>query len=500
MTITKFLRSIILVAMGATCILMSPMYASGKSVLVDHSHGQTAGSADWVIDGAFSDYADAMTNSGYAVKHIDGVQGINEETLSNTQTLIIPEANIPMKTAEQNAMINFVQNGGSVLFIADHYNADRNLNRLDSSEIFNGYRRGAYGDMTIGMTDKEKQSDMMQGVASSDWLSINFGVRFRYNAIGNITTDNIVDSREALGITKGVHSVAMHAGSTLAITDPQKAKGIIYLPQLNANQKWNNAVDEGIYNGGGKAEGAYVAISKVGKGKAAFIGDSSMVEDSTPKYKREDSGADKKTYDGFKEADHQTLLMNLTQWLSQQENYTSFDTKGVTLDQPTPLKDNETPAQSIEPQKEPWSKPQEGYLWYDRSTFAAGSYGAKASKPSNTTNATSQKYYFVLPEVIQSDLPFQIRIQTKSNIPHSTAENLKVGIYTKDGQQVGQISNQSISDIPFGYSTPFSIQTNDTGFGEKTLNVNIKKGVSGKAFIRLKKNDKTIQTEPITIE
>ena len=30
-----------------------------------------------------------------------------------------------------------------------------------------------------------------------------------------------------------------------------------------------------------KAEGPYVAISKVGKGKAAFIGDSSLVEDSS---------------------------------------------------------------------------------------------------------------------------------------------------------------------------------------------------------------------------
>ena len=36
------------------------------------------------------------------------------------------------------------------------------------------------------------------------------------------------------------------------------------------------------------------AISKVGKGKAAFIGDSSLVEDSTPKYVREDNGRTKK--------------------------------------------------------------------------------------------------------------------------------------------------------------------------------------------------------------
>ena len=39
-----------------------------------------------------------------------------------------------------------------------------------------------------------------------------------------------------------------------------------------SKQCWSHAVDQGIYNGGGIAEGPYVAISKVGKGKAAFIG------------------------------------------------------------------------------------------------------------------------------------------------------------------------------------------------------------------------------------
>lgn len=42
----------------------------------------------------------------------------------------------------------------------------------------------------------------------------------------------------------------MHAGSTLAITDPNKAKGIIYMPEhLTHSQKWSHAVDQGIYNG-----------------------------------------------------------------------------------------------------------------------------------------------------------------------------------------------------------------------------------------------------------
>ena len=60
----------------------------------------------------------------------------------------------------------------------------------------------------------------------------------------------------------------------------------MYTPeQLPAKSKWSHAVDQGIYNGVVKQK-AYVAISKVGKGKAAFIGDSSLVEDSSPKYVR----------------------------------------------------------------------------------------------------------------------------------------------------------------------------------------------------------------------
>ena len=59
-------------------------------------------------------------------------------------------------------------------------------------------------------------------------------------------------------------------------------------------------MNQGIYSGGG-TKGPYIAISKVGKGKAAFIGDTSLVEDSSPKYKREDNGKSKK---------HMTALKN----------------------------------------------------------------------------------------------------------------------------------------------------------------------------------------------
>ena len=118
-----------------------------------------------------------------------------------------------------------------------------------------------------------------------------------------------------------------------------------------SKQRWSHAVDQGIYNGGGIAEGPYVAISKVGKGKAAFIGDSSLVEDSTPKYVREDNGRTKKTYDGFKEQDNSKLLKNITTWFGKQDHTPNLKETGIKLDQPTPLLNFEQPQHSTEPEK-----------------------------------------------------------------------------------------------------------------------------------------------------
>ena len=51
---------------------------NSKTVLFDRSHGQTAGAADWVSDGAFLDYADSIQKQGYDVKAIDGHSNITE--------------------------------------------------------------------------------------------------------------------------------------------------------------------------------------------------------------------------------------------------------------------------------------------------------------------------------------------------------------------------------------------------------------------------------------
>ncbi|HEX6922801.1 MAG TPA: endonuclease, partial [Bacillales bacterium] len=349
---------------------------AGEKILFDNTHGQTAGSADWVINGGFSDFANGLAADGYEIQELRQTEPITYDDLKNYDVFVVPEANIPYKQSEQAAMIKYVKNGGSIFFIADHYNADRNKNRWDASEVFNGYRRGAFDDPTKGMSDEEANSEAMQGVVSSDWLAENFGVRFRYNAIGDVVANKIVAPENSFGITKGVDTVAMHSGSTLAILDPKHAKGIVYLPKLDDSQRWSHAVDQGIYNGGGIAEGPFAAISKLGQGKAAFIGDSSPVEDATPIYRREDTGESKTTYNGFQEQDDATLLVNLVEWLSVQEDYTSFEETDIPLDEPTQLHDFEIPENSEQPEPEPWAPPEPGYEWWNPETFAPGSYGS----------------------------------------------------------------------------------------------------------------------------
>nr|WP_168118753.1 DUF6359 domain-containing protein [Paenibacillus sp. HB172176] len=474
---------------------------TGKKVLFDNTHGQTAGAADWVIDGAFSDFADGLRADGFTVAALErpipytfGEQAVTYDALKDYDVFIIGEANIPYKTSEQEALIQYVQDGGSIFFIADHYNADRNKNRWDASEIMNGYRRGAWSNPAQGMTAEEAASPAMQDVESSDWLADNFGVRFRYNALGDVDNmTNVVSADQSFGITEDVGSVAMHAGSTLAILDGTKAKGLVYVP-TNVSS-WGYAVDSGVYSGGGQAEGPFAAVSKLGAGKAAFIGDSSPVEDATPKYLREENGSKKTTYDGFSgEADDATFLVQTVEWLANQEDYTSFaQVVGLELDEPTELLSFEAPAQSTEPQAEPWAAPEAGYKWYDPSTFKAGSYGSSQQSSQPT-------YSFVHQDTLPSAEIFQIRVAADNLLPGQSVSGLTVGLYLPGGTQIAKIQNEDGAwPTSYGYSSSFSMTADGTGHAAKDLTVQLNPTAAGSASLRLKVNGNNEMTEAVTI-
>ncbi|MFB6466437.1 DUF5689 domain-containing protein [Cytobacillus sp. Hz8] len=463
-------------------------------VLFDNTHGETAGAADWVIDGGFSDFANAIAGQGYDVKELRQTTPITLDNLKDYNVFVLGESNIPFKASEQQAMLDYVKGGGNIFFIGDHYNSDRNLNRWDSGEIFNGYRRGAWDNPTKGMSTEEANSPAMQGVVSSDWLGENFGVRFRTNALGDITSgETVVTPDQSFGITQGVTTVEMHAGSTLAILDPTKAKGLIYMPENSPS--WQSAVDQGVYDNGGIAEGAFAAIAKVGKGKAAFLGDSSPVEDATPKYLREDTGKSKTTYDGFStEGQDSTYLINTINWLAKQEDYTSFDqVTGLQLSEKTVLHDFEVPQNSTEPQSEPWSSPTSGYTWYDSSTFAAGSYGSTKAVQSQPN------YTFQHQATLPNQQEFQIRLNIADLQPGQTVANLQVGIYAPGGKQLATFQNNGVWATSAGYSAKFNVTADATGHAHQDLTIKLDPSYTGDANLRLKINGTNSTTEAVTI-
>ncbi|BBE32096.1 hypothetical protein OSSY52_22370 [Tepiditoga spiralis] len=108
-----------------------------KNVLFDAAHAQKAGNADWVTDGAFSDFGDKVKELG--MNFYSEKLKITKELLEFFGILILPEPNAPYTKEEINAIINFVKNGGGIFIISDHGHSDRNGNGWDSVRIFNEF-------------------------------------------------------------------------------------------------------------------------------------------------------------------------------------------------------------------------------------------------------------------------------------------------------------------------------------------------------------------------
>ncbi|WP_347331699.1 hypothetical protein [Marinimicrobium locisalis] len=377
----------------------APGSDNGKMVLFDVSHGGTEGNADWVIDGAFSDFADALVSAGYTVKEYRGVDKdadgvidfvddytnpspsssaaneavITSAGIADADVLVLAESNRPFTQAEQSALEAFVQNGKGIFFISDHYNADRNLNSWDSTEVFNGYNRSSLSQFNIGGAYGDLRNP---GSGTTGWLAQNFGIRFRFNAVDYKSgVSDIVTLAQSEGITQGVTPVLMAGGGTLAITDPSKAKGLVRFSPSDNPSPWAHAVDSGLYFGG-QAEGPYVAIAKAGAGKAAFIGDSSPIEDNSPRYRRQDSGSVKTTYPGWTDAGNAAQLsINMVDWLATPENYTHFGSSAHPAGTATP--NPKTQEEQSDPDNgQPWSSPSGGYQPWSPASFADGAYGA----------------------------------------------------------------------------------------------------------------------------
>jgi len=465
-----------------------PANNNGKLILFDNSHGTTTGQADWVLDGGFSDFADDLVAHGYTVREYRGIDkngdgairyyddrqsgnvALNEAVITydgikNADVFVIAESNRPLTINERAALMQFVNSGKGIYFISDHYNADRNKNTWDSTEVFNGYSRSTSSSYNMGGEYGDLRNPQN---ASTGWLAENFGVRFRFNAI-NYTSGltGIRSSTYSEGITQGVQPILMAAGSTLAVVNGTKAKGIVYFGASDSPTKWSSAVDSGIYFGG-ENEGPYVAISKPSAGKAAFIGDSSPIEDITPKYKNEETGASKSTHDGYVSAGNAALLsVNIVNWLATPESYIGFDginhTQGTNT--PTPMADVEKNTT----QSEPWATP--SYDPWNTNTFDYGSYNAPQGPVSGVVSVTG---ITLTPTSMSLNVGGSQTITATISPSNATNKNVT---WSSSNTAVASVSNGVVTANALG--TAVITATTQDGGKTATCNVTVTNGTVG---------------------
>ncbi len=201
-------------------IVLLAVFALGASVLFDAGHGQSVGNADWTVNGAYSDFANALKRF---FKVDETYQPLSLSLLKGYNVLVIPEPNIPFSQEEENAIINFVKDGGGVFFIADHEGADRNHNGWDAVSIYDDFVK------RLGF-------DFAQDTRSQ------YPIKYVFKT----------------PITSGVKNVGEWAGSTLNIF----GKSVHAAVELYTRQP-------------------YVIYGTYGKGRFVAIGDSSPFDDGS---------------------------------------------------------------------------------------------------------------------------------------------------------------------------------------------------------------------------
>ena len=225
--------------------------AASKVVLFDDTKDETAGNADWVITGAYSDWADALKDKGYTVKELSG-SSITESDLSGVSVFVIPEPQNPFSDSEAKAIKNLVYNGGGLIIISDHTGADRNYSGWDAVKVFD---------------DSLKTAD--------------FGITFNKDKVSDhpITDLNKKDFPKML---KNVNSIGIWGGATLTLSSDAKYVANSY-------------------------KGPVAAAATYGSGKVVAIGDSSVFDDGSG-----DPGD--KLYDNWDDYDDSVFGINVVDW------------------------------------------------------------------------------------------------------------------------------------------------------------------------------------------
>ena len=218
-------------------VILPPV--SGASVLFDHTKSEDAGNADWIIDGAYSDWADDLRALGYTVDELAPGEKItygdpsNQKDLSHYDVLILPEPQNPFSDSEREAILHFIQKGGMLIYIADHKRSDRDNDGWDSWNIWN---------------------------ENLDFDSV-FGIALPSTQIPSGTV--IKDIEPVENLTDGVSSFGIWLGTTVSVTG--NAKVVAWYDRSKGYAAW--------------------AYATYGNGKVIVFADSSTFSDGSCKTK-----------------------------------------------------------------------------------------------------------------------------------------------------------------------------------------------------------------------
>lgn len=227
----------------------------------------TGGLSNWGVDCAKQGYTVETLPVGGAITYGNSS---NAQDLSNYNVFIVCEPNLLFSTAESNAILSYVQAGGSLFMISDHDQSDRNGDGYDSPTIWNDLLSHGNTGITFNLN---WFSETSTAVVSSGSDSISTG---RYGTVSQVLWTDGTDMTLNTTVNPNVHGVVFRSGYT-------------------------NNLSKVMF-----------AYARYGTGKIAAIGDSSPSDDGT-------GDPNDNLYNGYTQdanGNHQKLLMNATIWLA----------------------------------------------------------------------------------------------------------------------------------------------------------------------------------------
>ncbi|MFM7232842.1 MAG: FlgD immunoglobulin-like domain containing protein [bacterium] len=284
-------------------VLPSAVPAQGtKRALFDNFHAETAGNADWTIDndqptplpaqsgigpatprtywtGAISSWGVDLVKRGYTVTINNAAftygNTANPLDLANFDVLIVPEPNIRFTAAEKTAILAFVQAGGGLVAVGNHYISDRNNDGFDSGQIWN-----------------DLDPTGLLGVRFQSVGEPNNNIVQTSTNVSAAATDSVTSGPEGV-----VTALAFHNGATMTLR-----------PDVNPTVRgkvWMNGLAQTSLTG------VMAATSVYGNGRVFFLGDSSPIDDGSAQ------PGNTNIFDGWAEASDSILVLNATRWVTR---------------------------------------------------------------------------------------------------------------------------------------------------------------------------------------